>query len=453
MRQDDHNHRLNIAVIGSGIGGMSAAWLLSKRHAVTVFEQAARIGGHSNTVEAPGPRGAIPVDTGFIVYNADNYPNLAALFDHLDAPTKPSDMSFSVSLNDGAFEYGGDGLRPLFAQARNLASPRFWGMLRDIARFYRKAPTFIAADGAMISLGEFLTRGGYGRSFQNNHILPMAAAIWSTSVDEVRAYPAEAFLRFCVNHGLLRLVDRPLWRTVAGGSRTYVAKLTAAYSDRIRVNTPVRRVESTASGVTIHADGRLAESFDHVVLACHPDQALAILADPTPDEVRLLGAFRYRRNRAVLHSDGRLMPKRRAVWSSWNYMTHLAPDDRAALCVTYWMNRLQDIPSETPLFVTLNPGLAPREDSVIHEEIYEHPLFDIGAISAQRNLWRLQGRRRRWFCGAWFGSGFHEDGLQAGLAVAEALGGVRRPWRVANQSGRIFLDPAGTDAIDMRPAA
>jgi predicted NAD/FAD-binding protein len=432
--------RLNIAVIGTGISGMSAAWLLSQRHDVTVYEQDSRLGGHSNTVEAPGPggKGITPVDTGFIVYNDHNYPNLVALFDHLNVPTKASDMSFAVSVDDGTLEYGGSSLGQLFAQKRNIVRPRFWSMLNDLLRFYREAPSFQEEGDRIASMGDYLDRGRYGRAFQDDHLIPMAAAIWSTPAGRVRDYPAAAMIRFCDNHGLLKVNGRPQWRTVDGGCREYVKRLTAAYADRVRLGRGARRVSRAPDGVTIiDAAGETAR-FDYVVFACHADQGLAMLADPSAEERALLGAFRYTRNETILHTDASLMPKRKAVWSSWNYLARTG-DGAGPPCVTYWMNRLQSIPEDNPLFVTLNPVKRPRPDSVIRTELYEHPVFDEAAIRAQRRLWSLQGQRNSWFCGAYFGSGFHEDGLQAGLAVAEALGAVRRPWSVPDESGRIHI--------------
>ncbi len=429
--------RLNIAIIGTGISGMSAAWLLSQNHDVTVYEREPRIGGHSNTVQAPAPGGEIPVDTGFIVYNDVNYPNLVALFDHLGVPTQASDMSFAVSLDDGALEYAGSNLGQLFAQKKNLFRPRFWTMLRDIKRFYRDAPRFLdATDDDITTLGAYLDANGFGVSFQKDHLLPMAAAVWSTPVGSVRDYPAKAFIRFCDNHGLLRIGNRPRWRTVTGGSRAYVARLTARYADKIRLATAAAEITRIPDAVMIRSrDGDVA-TYDHVVIATHADQALKMLSDSTAEEGEILGAFGYQPNLTVLHSDAALMPKRRSVWSSWNY---LGGANDNALCVTYWMNRLQTIPNETPLFVTLNPIHDPAPGSIVKTEMYEHPQFDAAAIRAQGKLWSLQGQGNTWFAGAYFGSGFHEDGLQAGLAVAEALGGVKRPWTVADESGRIRI--------------
>jgi hypothetical protein len=440
---------LDIAIIGQGIAGMSAAWLLSQGHRVTVYESEDRLGGHSHTVEAPGPDGALPVDTGFIVYNEAAYANLTALFKHLDVPTKASDMSFSVSLDNGGLEYGGANLKSWFAQPRNLFNGRFWSMLKDLYRFYRMAPAHACAlDSSAISLGDYLDAHHYGDAFQDDHLLPQAAAIWSASVEAIRDLPAAAFIRFCQNHGLLKIRGRPIWRTVDGGSRAYVQRLTAADADRVHLNSAVRRVRRGSDGVRItDIEGR-TRIFDQVVIAVHADQALKMLDDPSAEETELLGAFRYTRNHALLHSDPGLMPRRRSVWSSWNYLGKAAQTGAGRqLCVTYWMNQLQGLPDSAPLFVTLNPIRPPRSGTLIRSEVYEHPLFDAAAMAAQRRLWSLQGAHRTWFCGAYFGAGFHEDGCQAGLAVAEQLGGGRRPWTVENESDRIHLAPPEPEVV------
>jgi predicted NAD/FAD-binding protein len=349
-------------------------------------------------------------------------------------------MSFAVSIDGGHLEYGTTTFGQLIAQWRNLARPRFWSMLRDLMRFYREAPNFADVGDEVMSLGEYLDRGQYGRPFQDDHLLPMAAAIWSTPALQVRDYPAAAMIRFCDNHGLLKVTGRPQWRTVDGGSREYVSRLTAAYADRVRLARGVTRIARDGEGVAVtDASGETAR-YDHVVIAAHANQALAMLADPSAEEKALLGAFDYAKNETILHSDAGLMPKRKSIWSSWNYLAQ-SNGAETALCVTYWMNRLQSIPEDNPLFVTLNPIHPPKPESVIRAQMYEHPIFDEAAIRAQRKLWQLQGQRNTWFCGAYFGSGFHEDGLQAGLAAAEALGGVKRPWSVPNESGRIHLAP------------
>ena len=423
---------LDIAIVGSGISGLSAAWLLSTRHRVTLFEANDRVGGHSHTVIV----GGVPVDTGFIVYNEQTYPNLTALFKHLDVSTMPAEMTFAVSLDRGRLEYSGTDLGGLFAQRRNLASPRFWSMLRDLERFYRRAPRDLPAMGT-IGLGTYLDGLGCGAAFRDDHLYPMAAAIWSTPVSDIPDYPAAAFIRFCQNHGLLKIGRRPTWRTVEGGSREYVARLTRSFAERIETSRRVRSIRRIDGRVVID-DGNTVGRFDHVVMAAHADQSLAMLTDATGEERRVLRAFGYRRNEAVLHSDTTLMPQRRRVWSSWNYASEMrvgAP----GLSVTYWMNRLQGLPDSPPLFVTLNPIREPDPALVHRREVYDHPVFDAAAGAAQAELWSLQGCRNTWFCGAYFGAGFHEDGLQAGLAVAEHLGGVRRPWVVPGASDRIQI--------------
>jgi predicted NAD/FAD-binding protein len=429
-----------IAVIGAGISGLSCAWLLSQAHQVTLYEAAPRLGGHTNTVQVPqGDGRAGPVDTGFIVYNETTYPNLTALFAHLGVVTRGTDMSFAVSLRGGRLEYGSTSLKAIFAQKRNLANPRFLLMLRDLVRFYKTAPADLANDCGGLSLGDYLDAQGYGRAFQEDHLLPQAAAIWSLSPADIRDYPAAAFVRFFVNHGLLELDvhARPQWRTVVGGSRSYIPHLTAPLADRILADTPVTAIERQANGVTVRDAKGGARRFDQVVIAGHAKEALAMLAAPTAEEAALLGAFRYTTNEAVLHTDTTLMPRRTAAWSAWNYVG----EPQGAGEVTYWMNLLQGLESEAPLLVSLNPSRAPDPAKVIKTETYEHPLFDHAAMAAQQRLWSLQGVHRTWFCGAHFGAGFHEDGLQAGLAVAEAIGGVRRPWTVAEESGRIHVWP------------
>jgi len=425
----------SIAVIGTGISGLSAAWLLGNTHRVVVYEQDARTGGHSNTVTVESPNGSIPVDTGFIVYNEATYPNLSALFAHLRIPTQPSEMSFAVSLMSGKLEYSGGSLGGLFAQRSNILRPRFWSMLTDLWRFYREAPRDLALLSEGASLQDYLDSGRYGHAFRNDHLLPMASAIWSSCPASMLEYPAASFIRFHDNHGLLKLRNRPQWRTVSGGSRTYVDRL-ACHLD-IRLGCGVVAVRRSNAKVYLQtSDGRSAV-YDDVVIATPADQALNLLQDPTEEEKRLLSAFRYSKNQAILHGDPSLMPKRRTAWASWNYLAHDHEATNSLPMVTYWMNSLQHLATDTDLFVTLNPSERPQ--NVLREEQYDHPIFDAAALAAQKRLWSLQGRKSTWFCGAYFGAGFHEDGLQAGLAVAEQLGGVKRPWQVPNESGRIQL--------------
>ena len=433
----DNSPGRRIAVVGSGISGLSCAWLLSQGHDVTLFEADDRIGGHSHTVDAPSPQQPVAVDTGFIVYNETNYPNLTALFEHLAVPTKPAHMSFAVSIDDGAFEYSSHGLGALFAQKRNYASPRFWRMIGDLLRFQKQAPRDLAElERTGETLDAYLVRGGYGDLFREAHLLPQAAAIWSCTMGQMADYPAASFVRFYMNHNLLKLDLKPTWRTVDGGSRAYVTRLAAAFRGRTVTNAGVTGVLRGLDGAALRFDDGRLERFDAVVLAPHSDQALKLLEAPNDEDRRLLGAIQYRPNRVILHRDTSLMPKRRKAWASW---THMGYSDRAGEGgVTYWMNELQSLPGP-PLFVSLNPAKSPDPALVIGEWDYEHPVFNAAAVAAQSDLWSLQGRRNVWFAGAWFGAGFHEDGLQAGLAVAEQLGGVRRPWSVADESGRIPL--------------
>jgi predicted NAD/FAD-binding protein len=430
--------RLRIAIIGSGISGLSAAWLLSGDHEVVVYEKAGRLGGHCNTVPVRLDGRDIPIDTGFIVFNPNTYPNFVELLRALDVASQPSEMSFGVSIDNGGLEYSGTNLNGLFGQRANLVRPRFWSMLADLVRFYRDAKRDAQnlADEHM-SLGDYLDRGKYGAAFRDWHILPMAAAIWSATPADMLAYPALAFLRFHDNHGLLQLTRRPVWRTVSGGSRAYVERLVRPFAERIRLSAQIARIERSGGRATVVERDGSSDTFDHVVLATHADEALALIDEPSPQERALLGAFRYSRNEAWLHSDESLAPRRRAVWSSWNFIGDGGAPDK--VCVTYWMNRLQALPTATDLFVTLNPARPPRTENVIRRETYDHPLFDARALAAQPLLWSLQGVRNTWFCGAYFGAGFHEDGLQAGLAVAEQLGGVRRPWRIEGPSARIHV--------------
>ncbi|MEQ8603882.1 MAG: FAD-dependent oxidoreductase [Marivibrio sp.] len=416
-----------IAVVGGGIAGLGAAWLLNRRHDVTLFERNAYIGGHSNTLDAPDGRGGtIPVDTGFIVYNERTYPNLIALFDHLGVERIKTDMSFGVTLDRGRLEYGGSTLWSLFAQKRNVFRPRFHRMVRDILRFYKQAPQALAGGAAgEQSLGAFLQAAGYSEAFVDDHLLPMAAAIWSCPVSTMTEFPADSFIRFFDNHGLLQVNDRPQWWTVKDGSREYVKRILADLP-RVEANAKTVRVTRLNEGVEIQlADGRV-ERFDDAVLACHADEALEMISDPSAAEAATLSAFRYQENRAVLHTDVAQMPKRRGVWSSWNYLAGRDMDRERQVAVSYWMNSLQSLDAQD-LFVTLNPFDPIRPETVIAEIAYDHPVFDQGAIQAQQTLPGLQGANRLWFCGAYCGYGFHEDGLGSAVAVAKRLG-APAPW-------------------------
>lgn len=421
-----------IAVVGSGIAGLSAAWLLSQRYAVTLFEAAGALGGHTNTVDVDLDGARFPVDTGFLVFNDRTYPNLCALFEHLGIVTAASEMSFSVRVDEDRIEWAGSSIATVFAQKRNLVKPEFWRMLQDILRFNRESSAAVERGvDAGETLGEFLDRGGYGRAFREWYLLPMSAAIWSCPTGSMLGFPAATFLRFCHNHGLLQVNGRPQWRTVAGGGREYVRRLAAGIGE-VRLATPVLSVRRHVGSVDVRtACG--SEPFDAVVLATHSDQSLALLADADVVERGVLGAVRYQPNRAWLHTDATLLPRTRDAWSAWNYLTGPARLDGRPVSVSYLINKLQPLPCKAPMIVTLNPVHEPRPDRVIRRIDYAHPVFDLAAIEAQRRLPALQGRRRTWFCGAWTGYGFHEDGLKSGLAVANALG-VRAPWQTHAQA-------------------
>ncbi len=425
-----------IAVIGSGIAGLSAAWLLSRRHQVTVYEAGDHLGGHANTVDVETSQGPVPVDTGFIVYNERNYPNLTALFRHLSVATDPTEMSFALSLENGAYEYAGSGLGGFFGQRTNLFKPRHWRLLRDVARFFRTAHDHVARAGDETTLGAFLQREGCSRAFVEDHIVPMGAAIWSTSMNEMLAFPARSFVDFYANHGMLQFRDRPAWRTVSGGSRSYVEKLAKDAGFEFYLGNGVKRIVRHQGYVHVSDAQGAIRPFDHAVIATHADQALRMLEAPSPLEENLLGSFSYQTNRAVLHRDPRWMPRRRRLWSSWNYLKARKGAD-TDLCVSYWMNRLQALPTSVDFFLTLNPHDDIHPKAVDADIEYRHPVFDKNTAAAQQDLWALQGIRRTWFCGSYFGYGFHEDGIQSGLAVAEALGAGRRPWAVEGRSSRI----------------
>ncbi len=428
---------MRIAIVGSGISGLASAWLLSQKHDVTLFEKDDRFGGHSHTVDVRNKDSdsSTPVDTGFIVFNSKTYPNLTALFSHLQLRTIETDMSFGVSLNNGKLEYSGTDLNGLFAQRKNLISPGFWKMLYDLLRFYRSSDHLRATISPSVTLRELLSQHKFGHRFVTDHLVPMGAAIWSTPANKMLDYPALAFLRFCENHGLLQLTDRPQWRTVKGGSREYVRRLIDDIGAQALTNRCVRKVIRNMDSVTIIDIQGDSWEFDHVVMACHADTSLTLLDEPDELEQHLLGAFSFQRNKAILHSDPQFMPKNRKAWASWNYLGSHGQEGPA---VTYWMNNLQHLEG-SPLFVTLNPVIEPDPAKIYGCYLYDHPVFNRQAIEAQNDLWRLQGRNRTWFCGAWFGYGFHEDGLQSGLAVAEALGGVKRPWQVRRQNDRLVL--------------
>ncbi len=440
----DPSGRKNIAIIGSGITGLSAAWLLNQHHNVSVFEANDYIGGHSHTVDVEVDGRSVAVDTGFIVYNPQNYPNLSALFKHLDVPTHATDMSFAVSLDQQGYEYsGGDG-GGLFAQPTNVFKPRFWSMINSLLRFYRNTDHYVKlATLENITLRKLLEKEGYSMAFVRDHLAPMGAAIWSSDCEDILDYPALSFLKFFQNHGLTQLTDRPQWRTVVGGSREYVRRLIEDFNHKIMLNSPVEKLVKAQHGYALQS-GDTTLQFDEVLFACHSDQTAKILQNSgiKSPQLELLKNIKYRPNEVILHSDTRLMPKRKRAWASWNYIERDEAHKKDP-AVTYWMNRLQHIYTATPLLVTLNPQknnpLDVRDDHILGRYEYDHPVFDLAALKAKKALWEQQGFDGLWYGGAWMGDGFHEDGIQAGLALAELIGGYRRPWNKPDQNARIGM--------------
>lgn len=409
-----------IAIIGGGISGLSSAWLLSRHHQVTLYEAAPRLGGHARTVMA-GRRGDVAVDTGFIVFNYGNYPHLTAMFRDLDVPVQRSDMSFGVSLDHGRVEYALRSLDAVFAQRSNLLRPGFHRMIRDILRFNAQAEA--AARGRPdLTIDELIRELGLGARFRDQYLYPICGAIWSTPARQIGAFPAEALLRFMSNHALMSRGGQHQWWTVSGGSISYVTLLTdrlAAAGVSLRPATPVRAITRSDTGVVVQTDGT-AEGFDHVVMACHADQALALLSDPSAAETAALGAVKFQDNRAVLHADPQVMPTRRKCWSSWIYRDD-DPTSGKTVGVTYWMNRLQSLPEADPLFVSLNPGAAIDPALIYDETVFRHPVFDHAALNAQTALRGMQGQRQTWFAGAWLRNGFHEDGFASAMRIAHQL--------------------------------
>ncbi|WP_397541748.1 FAD-dependent oxidoreductase [Roseovarius salis] len=413
--------RKQIAVIGAGVSGMGAAYALAPTHDVTLFESEPRLGGHARTVMA-GKRGDQPVDTGFIVFNYANYPNLSRIFDELDVAVTQSDMSFGASVRGGRVEYGLRGAGAFFAQKRNAANPFMWAMLRDIFRFNARAVEMSSAHPDL-TIGAFLDALGMGRWFRDYYLLPLTGAIWSTPTRQVEAFPAQAMVRFLHNHGLLSYDGQHQWYTVAGGSTAYVERLgraLRAHGAQVRLGCPVQAVRRTGQGVSVRVPGADWQHFDEVIFATHSDVTLSLLADPSEAERRALGAVRYQPNDVVLHADTSVMPRRRAVWSSWNYSESPAKRD-GQIDITYWMNSLQPIPRDDPHFVTLNSNRPIREELIYDQVTLSHPVYDLAALEAQRTVREMNGARGTWFCGAWLRDGFHEDGLSTGLEAAEAI--------------------------------
>ncbi|MEN3929976.1 FAD-dependent oxidoreductase [Microvirga sp. W0021] len=421
---------MRIAIVGTGIAGNGAAWALShnKNIDLTIFEQEGRLGGHSATVEVANAKTSVAVDTGFIVYNELNYPHFTNLMSHLGVRTQDSDMSFSLSDEASGQEWCGRSqnvLSGLFARKQNLFSPSFMNMLLEVRKFGKTAIKDLE-EGRLtgLSLGEYLDESHFSKELQDYYLIPMGAAIWSMPITRIPDFPAESYVAFFRNHHLLQW-DRPVWRTVSGGSREYVKVLTQPFADRIRKNTKVISIRRDTDGVILKTEDGKTEKFDKAIIATHSDQALIMLEDSSEAEQLILGSIKYRSNDVILHKDQRLMPRRRAAWASWN--VHQSLQRQEDLCVTYWMNILQDIDKTFPLFVTLNPDRDIPEEHVFGRFSYAHPQFDAAAMTAQTRLNDIQGKRHIWFCGAWTGYGFHEDGLKSGFDVARALGGII-PW-------------------------
>lgn len=414
---------MDIAIVGTGISGLGAAYLLNPHHNISVFEKNAYIGGHSRTIEVNKTVKPLAVDTGFIVFNDWNYPNLMGLFNLLDVPYQKSDMSFGVSIDNGWLEYASGGL---FAQKKNLTRMAYYRMLADVIRFNRQAQSYIDSDND-ITLGRCLEELKMGDWFKRYYLLAMGAAIWSCPLDTVLQFPAKTFLRFFKNHGLLNLVRRPQWFTVSGGSREYISRLTDSFKDKIQLNTAIKRVYKSNNKWCVVTQNGEEKLFDNVIFACHADEAMAMLDDATEQQRQVIGAFSYQRNEIIVHSDASFMPHQRRCWSSWVYLSEQQHDNKPVVSLSYWMNNLQDLPHDLPVFVTLNPGRRPKPDLIIDEHVFSHPVFDVSAVTAQTKIDDIQGINGIWFCGAYQRYGFHEDGLLSAVNLCKKIG-VAIPW-------------------------
>ncbi len=414
---------MRIAVVGSGIAGLASAWLLSRRHEVTLFEANSYLGGHTHTHDVVQQGRNYRVDSGFIVHNPSHYPLLTRMFDQLGVASQPTTMSFSVHNEASGLEYNAATLDTLFCQRRNLYSPRFIGMVRDLMRFYREAPALLDSPGEGPTLGDYLAEHAYGAAFRDEHLLPMASALWSSPAAQILGFPVRYLVQFMANHQMLQISDRPQWRVVRGGSSTYVQALRSRWSVRERLNCAVRSIRRHAAGAEITSAAGI-EHFDHVVLACHSDQALVLLSDADDREQSILGAMTYQVNDTVLHTDASVLPKRRKAWAAWN--AWLPRDPNEACTVSYCMNLLQGIESPEPFVVTLNRTAAIDPDKVLARMQYHHPVYSHASVAAQTRKAEIQGQRNTWFAGAYWGWGFHEDGMRSAVEVAAALG-VRWP--------------------------
>ena len=418
---------MKIAIIGSGISGLGAAYMLHQHHDITLFEKNDYIGGHSRTVTAKTNDGEVPVDTGFIVFNKKNYPLLTALFKHLNVPIQKTDMSFGADIAQGWLEYGTyHKLGGIFAQGKNILRPAYLKMLCDIMRFNKKAPEYLQK-GTELTLGELLDEMKMGQWFRDYYLLAMGAAIWSTPTAKMTDFPAQTFLRFFDNHGLLTVNDHPQWYTVIGGSKEYVKRITTPYQNNIKYNCGVKSVTRNNNGVTItdiHGDEHI---FDQVIFACHSDQAMNLLNDPTETEKSIIGAIKYQPNEMILHSDISFMPKAKKAWSSWVYQSEDKTDESGNVSLSYWMNNLQPLNTKTPVIVTLNPAREPDTSLIYDRYSFEHPVFDKKAIEEQSKIDNLQGQNNTWFCGAWQRYGFHEDGLLSAVNIVSKMG-IEPEW-------------------------
>lgn len=417
-----------IAIIGSGISGLGIAYLLAnhKGYDFTIYEKNDYVGGHSRTVEVKTPDGIVPVDTGFIVFNYRNYPLLSSLFTHLNVPVETSNMSFGVSIDNGWLEYGTRRLFDVFTQKSNLINFRFWRMVADIIRFNRLGKSYLESD-ASITLGQCLDELKLGNWFRKYFLLAMGGAIWSTPASEMLAFPARTFIRFFDNHGLLTVKDQPQWYTVKDGSREYIKRLTAEFFDQILLSCGATKVIREAGSVEVHDSMGNKRRFNAVIFACHSDQALKLIENSTANEQSVLSKLRYQQNRMILHSDISFMPKRKNAWASWVYLSEDSKMSGSKMCVSYWMNNLQSLQTETPIIITLNPPRQPDQNLVYDEYWFEHPMFNESAINAQDNIEKIQGKDRFWFCGAYQRYGFHEDGLLSAVKLAKLMG-VKSSW-------------------------
>ena len=414
---------MKIAIIGSGISGLGAAYLL-QHHDITIYEKNDYIGGHSRTVDINIDNHNISVDTGFIVFNYRNYPHLTGLFNHLNVPVEKSDMSFGVSIDNGWLEYGTRQPLDMFAQKTNILRPRFWKMLIDIIKFNTKAKKYLQSD---ISLGELLQKLKLSDWFCNYYLLAMGASIWSTPRQNILNFPARSFINFFDNHGLLTINDHPQWYTVNGGSKEYIKKLTASFNDKIILNCGVKKVTRHHDHIVVIDTQGHKIFYDHVIFACHSDQILPILETPTEYEKSIIGAIKYQANNMILHTDTSFMQQRRNAWSSWVYLSEAKKDNSPVVSLSYWMNNLQPLKTEKPIIVTLNPGREPNPDLIYDRYLFHHPVFDNEAVKAQEKLHLIQGKDRIWYCGAWQRYGFHEDGLLSAVNIASMMG-VDIPW-------------------------